>query len=522
MTDVIIIGGGMNGLVAAACLARHKRSVVVLDRRPTVGGAAVTGEFAPGFRAPTLSHALGPIDRDVVRALALDRAGLEFITPDPTLTSLGSDERTLVFHRDPILTAASIARLSSNDASRWRTFVRTVQRIAAIGTAINRRPAPSIDGSAREWWPLVEVGRRARKLGRRDLGRAARWMPMAVADLAAEWFESDLLQAAIAAHAVFGNPVGPWSAGTGAMYLARVADDPMPLGSGVTVRGGPGVLTARLADIAREAGATVRTDARVARVLTTGGQAVGVALENGEEFAGRSVLAAIDPKQTFLELVDPADLAPTFRQRIGHYRARGSMSKVNLALSDLPAPAALHGDAVPLAGRFLVAPDVDYLERAHDATKYGGISPAPWLEWSIPTIADPGLAPDGRHVMSIYVHFTPIELRGTTWSEERDRLYRTVIDTLEPHIPGIGERVVGAETLTPEDLAAHWGTSGGHVFHGEPTLDQAWLARPLIGWARHASPIGGLFMGSAGTHPGGGLTGLSGLSAARTVHAHLK
>ncbi len=245
-------------------------------------------------------------------------------------------------------------------------------------------------------------------------------------------------------------------------------------------------------------------------------------LENGDTLQARAVVAAIDPKQALTELVAFADLPPTFRERAGHIRARGVTAKINLALDELPPFTALHGDTVPLGGRLLVAPDLDYLERAFDATKYGAISERPWLEIAIPSVGDGSLAPAGGHVMSIYAHFAPRHLRDTTWAAERETFAASVMRVLESHIPTLSRHIVAREILTPEDLEQRWGLSGGHIFHGESTLDQTWVARPLLGWAEYRTPIKGLYLASAGTHPGGGLTGLPGWLAGQTVGRDFK
>lgn len=518
MTDVIIIGGGLNGLVAANILARKKFSVLVLDRQDQVGGAAVTSTSAAGYRSATLSHALGPISRDVVRTLRLDRAGIEFITPDPVLTTFGTRDDVVTFHRDRILTAASIERVSASDAGAWQGFVQTMQRLALVFAEINRHPAPSIDAPASaDLWRLLQVGRRARALGSRELARLGRYVPMCVADLVAEWFESDLVQAAVAARAIFGHPMGPWSAGTGALLLQRMAEDPMPVGGGVTVKGGPGALTSALATMAVGAGVTIRTDAQVVRVITHGGVTTGVALASGEEVLAHTVVATVDPKQLFLSLVDAGDLPPTFRQRVRQIRARGVTAKINLSLSGQPVFDALHGDDLPLRGRLLFGPSIDVLERAHDATKYGQMAAAPWVELSVPTINDNSLAPPGGHSVSMYVHGVPHDVQIT-----RDEVLARALAVLAPHAPDLESQIVEQEVFTPADLESRWGYTGGHIFHGESTLDQWWVSRPLLGWAHHyASPVEGLFLGGAGTHPGGGLTGQSGLNAARVISGAL-
>ncbi len=522
MRDVIVIGGGLNGLVAAAELSRRRLSTVIIDQRPEVGGAAATTEIADGYRAPVFSHALGPIDPQVIRSLRLDHAGLEFITPDPSLTSLGPEGRTLVFHRDPVLTAASIHALSPGDASRWRGFLHSTQQITGVIAAVNHQILPSIDDMrARDWWPLVKIGNRARGLGTPDLVRLTRWLPMAVADLVSEWFENDLLQAAICARAIFGNFAGPWSAGTGGMLLQALSADAAPVGSGATVKGGPGAVAHALSAIAAKAGAQVITGSRVIRISIRDGTACGVELDSGQAIEARAVVAAIDPRRAMLDLVDPAELPVRFRNRIANIRGRGVTAKINLALSSLPKIPALGDDAVPMRGRFLIAPHVDYLERAFDAAKYGEISPQPWLEVSLPTVLDPSLAPEGRHVMSIYAHFAPRRLRGADWSQQRETLHQSVMRVLEPHVPNLAALIVARQILTPEDLERDLGAAGGHIFHGEPTLDQSFIARPQLGWSHYRTPVPGLFLASAGTHPGGGLTGLSGWLAAQAVQQDL-
>jgi len=524
MPDVVVIGGGLNGLVAGAWLARRKFSTLIVEMRPAVGGAAATSELAPGFRVPALSHALGPLHRDVIRALNLDHAGgVQMIAPDPALTSLGANGEHVAFHRDPVLTAASIHRISPADAVRWQPFLHSAQRVAAVIAALNRHPPPSIDDArTRDLLKLVTAVRRARAMGARDLGRLFRWLPMAVADLAAEWFGHDLVRGAIAAHGVFGSLAGPRSAGTGAALLQRIADDPLPVGSGITARGGPGALAAEIAAIATRAGAEIAIGSRVTRVVCEGSRAVGVVLDNGTSIGARAVVSAIDPRRTLLDLVDHAELPPSVAERMRHYRARGVTAKINLALSAMPEFPALDGDAVPLRGRLLVAPSPDYIERAHDAAKYGQMSDEPWLELAFPSVADPSLAPDGCHVLSMYVHAAPRDLRSTTWAQQREELYARAMRVLEPHATRIDPLIVAREIITPEDLESGWGLSGGHIFHGEPALDQFWAARPLLGWAEYRTPIASLFLASAGTHPGGGLTGMSGLLAARAVEGALR
>ena len=518
MSAIVVIGGGLNGLVAAAALAKRQRKVVLLEQHETVGGAAITAEIAHGFRAPVWSHALGPVHPDVIRALRLDRAPIEWITSNPPLTVLGPERRMVVFHRDPVLTAGSINQVSGADAGRWQPFVQTMQRVAAVAGAMQRATPPSLDETGRrDWWALLRAGRHARRLGTRDTMRLARWVPMPIGDFLDEWFETPLVQTAVATRALFGNLAGPRSPGTTAMYLQRLGEDGSPVGGGVTARGGPGAVTQAIATIVSRAGAEVRTSARATKIVVRDGRVAAVVLEGGEEIPATTVVSAIDPKRTLIDLIDPGDLGAAVRERAQHIRARGVTAKINLALGGPPLFPALDVDPLPLRGRLLIADDLAYLERAFDAAKYGEISGAPWLELTVPTMSDPSLAVEGQHVMSIYAHFAPRHLRGVAWADRRDALYRAVLSVLEPHAPQLESLILGRQILTPEDLETQLGASGGHIFHGDSALDQTWIARPLLGWAQYRAPVAGLFFASAGAHPGGGLTGLPGLLAAKAV-----
>jgi phytoene dehydrogenase-like protein len=283
------------------------------------------------------------------------------------------------------------------------------------------------------------------------------------------------------------------------------------------VRGGPGALIGAIVSLLGKHGGEVRTGAKVVRIVVRDGRAAGVMLASGEQLEAKAIVSAVDPRQTFLHLIEPDDLPPTFVGQIHAFRARGVTAKINLALSGMPDVPALRGDPLALRGRLLIAPGLEYLERAFDAAKYETFSDAPWLELSIPSVADNSLAPDGQHVMSIYVHFAPRILRDTQWSAREGSLLRTVFQTLESHIPGLEPLITATQVLTPEHLEQEWGLSGGHIFHGDSSLDQTWIARPLLGWSRYVTPLDGLFLGGAGSHPGGGLTGAAGWLAAEAA-----
>lgn len=522
-TTVIVIGAGHNGLTAAFYLAKAGFKPIVLERRDVVGGSAVTEDVAPGFRCPTLAHAIGPLRDAVVRDMHLSSRGVEIVRPDPRLVALAPDGRALTFSTDVARTVDAIRPFSDADASKYPELCRVFDRLGRFLAELLEVTPPSLDGpGAGELWELLKTGRRFRALGRDDGFRLLRWMPMAAADLVAEWFSTDLLQAAVAARSVFGVAQGPWSAGTGAVLLLNAAVDPAPGGSSITVKGGLGALTKGMADAARHAGAEIRTGVGVSRVLVKDGRAVGVVLSDGSELAAQAVVSNADPKRTFLDLVDPIELDPTFLRRIRNYRCPGVTAKINLALSTLPT---FRGVANPsdLKGRIQIGPGIDYLERAYDASKYGTISDEPYLDITIPTLHDPSLAPAGAHVMSVYMQYAPYRLAGgRSWSEASGDLLRTVLRTLSQYAPGIEPLVVHHQVITPHDLESTYGLTGGHILHGEPSLDQLFTMRPILGWAQYRSPIAGLFLCGSGTHPGGGVTAGSGHNAAREIVKELR
>jgi len=517
--DTIIIGAGHNALVTAFYLAKAGRKPLVLERRPVVGGCATSEEFAPGYRSATLAHTLGPIRPSIVRDMQLERRGVTFVHPEPRLVSLAPDGRALVFSIDPARTAEAIRPFSSKDATKYPEFCATLGRVAGFLSELLDMTPPSIDSpSAGVLWELLKTGRRFRSLGKRESFALLRWGPMAVADLVAEWFETDLLQATVAARAIHGTAMGPWSAGTGALLLLSAAIDPAPGGSSVSAVGGPGVVTRAMADAAREAGAEIRTGASVRHLLVTDGAVTGVALADGSEIAASMVVSGADPRTTLLGLIDPVELEPDFLMRIRNYRCPGTVAKLNFALTALPAFRGITGDpAAMLRGRLHVGPGIDYLERAFDASKYGETSASPYLDVAFPSIVDPSMAPSGRHVMSVHMQYAPFKRRSGTWNGQEHTLADIVLRTLATYAPGITSLVEHRQVITPLDLEQIYGLSGGHIHHGELALDQLFTMRPTLGWADYRTPIAGLYLCGSGTHPGNGLTGGSGQNAARTI-----
>ena len=521
--DVVIIGGGHNGLVTAFYLAKAGYKPLVLERRPQPGGAAITQEFHPGFRCSILAHAAGPLRPDIVRDMQLEKHGLKFIKPDVATVSLSPDGRALTLYRNLEKSVQEISKFSQKDATRYPEFQQTLNKISkVIAEALTLAP-PDIDHPSKgDLWGMLQTGRAIRKLGKKDMYRLLRWGPMAVADLAAEYFETELLRATIAARGIFGTFLGPWSAGTSLVLLIRAAGDAHASGLASFAVGGAGAITQAMAAAATQAGAEIRSNAEVIEVSVGNGVATGVVLATGEEISAKAIVSNADPKRSLLKLVDPVHLSPDFAMKLQHYRMPGTVAKVNLALSGLPKFTALNGDDSALAGRIHIGPEIDYLERAFDESKYGNFSKQPYLEVVIPTIEDPSLAPAGKHVMSIYVQYAPFKLKNGDWESQRVPLGDTVVKTLAQYAPNLPEQILTHQIITPQDLEDTYGLTGGHIFHGELALDQFFTMRPLLDWARYQTPIKNLYLCGSGTHPGAGLTGGSGANAAREIVKQLK
>lgn len=515
--DAIIVGGGHNGLVAACYLAKSGLKTLVLEAREIVGGGAVTEEIHPGFLCSTLDHAAGPVSPQVVSDLNLARHGLEMIAPAARVLALAPDGKSLCIYSDVGRTISEIEKFSANDARSYPEFVDSFSRIGRVLAPLLSMTPPAIDQpSATELWHLGKVGLAFRGLGKKDEYRLLRWGPMAVADLVSEWFETELLRATVAARGIHGAFAGPWSAGTSLGLLSQAALDGSASASAVSAKGGMGGLTQALANAAKAAGAEIRTSARVAQISGAYGDKPKVVLDGGEEIEARVVVSNADPRTTFLKLVDPIDLEPGFLLKMRNYRARGVVAKLNLALDGLPRFRGVD-DPAKLSARIHIGHEIDYLERAFDASKYGEFSAEPYLDITIPSLSDPSLAPAGKHVMSIHVQFAPYKLREGDWTTRRDEFARNVIDKLEAYAPGLHQKIVASQVITPFDLEEKYGLSGGHIDHGEQTLDQVFTFRPLIGWAQYRTPLKRLYLCGAGTHPGGGITGLPGANAAREI-----
>lgn len=525
--DIIIIGAGHNGLVAAYYLAKAGLKPLVLERREIVGGACVTEEFHPGFRCSTLASSIGPLLPQIVSDLQLQHHGVDFITPALQVSALNLNAAPVFIYEDVKRTSDELARASANDAARYPEFVATFQRIGRALRPLLTMTPPDVDALTKtELWNLGKLGWKIRGLGKKDEYRLLRYGPMAVADLAAEWFENETMRAVVAAGGIFGAFAGPWSAGTCAPLLLQAANDGRAIAPATFVKSGMGALTRALAKAATDAGVEIRTSSEVSRIEIADGRVSKVVLTNGQEFPAWAAVSAHDPGQTLLELLAYDVLEPNFRTRTQNYRSLGTVAKMHLALTDLPKFEGIRcadGDCRDkLSGRIHIGPDIDYLERAFDAAKYGDMSPHPFMEVTIPTLTDPSLVPSGAHVMSIHAQFAPYKLKNGDWDSRREELGDVIVKTLSDYAPNLKELIVARKVITPLDLEREYGLRGGHIHHGEMSLDQLFAFRPFIGAAQYRTPVKGLYLCGAGTHPGGGVTGANGLNASREIIKDLK
>lgn len=516
--DALIIGGGHNGLVAAAYLAKGGRSVLVLERRPVLGGAAVTEELIPGFRFSTLADGPGMLAPEVIHELALERHGLQIVPADPLIAAPQPDGPPLAIWRDPGRTAREIARFSASDAARYPAFVAMLAEAAKTIAALNRTLPPDVpDLRQADLLALLRLAVGTRRTGPKAIAELLRIMPMSVHDLLNEWFESDALKGVIAASGIAGITFGPRAAGTTYLLLYHAANTGGLFREAGVVCGGMGALSEAVASAARAGGAEIRTDTAVREICVEEDRVTGVRLIDGSEIAARVVLSSADPRTTFERLIDPAHLDAGFRWRAGNIKYRGSAARLHLALDGLPTVKGLDGGTDHLRGHILIAPSPDYLERAYDHIKYGRWSEHPYLDVTIPSLSDPSLAPPGGHTLSITVQYAPYHLRGGDWDSRRDEFADHVIASLARTMPDLPDRIRDRCLITPLDMERVYGLPEGNGSHGEMSLDQFLYMRPVPGYARYRGPLDGLYLCGAGAHPGGGVTGLPGRSAARAV-----
>lgn len=514
--DTVVIGGGSDGLVTAIGLARAGSKVLVLEAGPSLGGVLNEVEFALGFRAAPLAHDLGWIPRDVMIGTGIQVEAV--VRSDPTMVAL-TDGQPLLLKRGVGDTAGGLRRFSARDADRWPAFAHHVQVITKFLGALYRVPPPRIDASSvGEFFTLAKLGRGLRGLGKREMIEVLRTIPLSAAEWLGDWFESDQLKGLLGALAVTDLAQGPMAGGTAFTFLHRhVVAEMGVFGERLRFQGGPSALIAQLADRARSAGVEIATGATVDRIVVRDDRVDGVRLASGEETGCREVVSSLDPYRTLLELMDPVHLDPEFIHAVTNIRFRGASTKVLVALDSLPPIAGVSGGA-STAG-LMIADSIRHLEKASDAVKYGRCSEEPFIEIRFPSVGQPGLAPAGKHVAVLHVQYTPYRLREGVWDGISDHIGARAVALVDRYLPGFADRVLDLAVFTPKDLEQRFGLREGAVSKGEMMLDQILFMRPVAGWSRYAMPVPGLFLCGSGTHPGGGITGMSGWLAAQAVLA---
>ena len=522
--DAVVVGGGHNGLVAAAYLARAGLEVVVLERRHVLGGAAVTEEVFPGFRFSVASYVVSLLRPEIVRELELPKHGLEILPLDGTFTPLDGDYLWRV--NDHGRTVRELRRWSPSDAEAYEEYSRLMVEMARfVKPILGMAPPDPGRVRPREWLPVARLARDFNDLPREQRAVFVQLMTMSAADFLAQWFETDPLKATMSASGIIGTFQGIRSPGTAYVLLHHYMGeiDGVLRAWGIP-RGGTGAVSESIAGAARALGVEIRTEAPVEHVLTSGDRVTGVVTSTGEEVMGRVTLSSLDPHQTFVRLVQPGVLDGSFLEEVERYRYRGSSGKVNLALDGLPEFTCLPGAGDHLRGAISFSPSIDYMERAYDDAKAGRFSRRPYIDMVVPTLVDPSMAPPGKHVVSCFVQYAPYHLAdGDEWDDARREAFgETVIDTIEERAPNIRRLIHHAQVLTPKDIEERFGLSEGNIFQGELSLEQLFFNRPVPGWARYRTPLRNLWMCGSATHPGGGIMGASGRLAALQVVRSLR
>ncbi|HWP71653.1 MAG TPA: NAD(P)/FAD-dependent oxidoreductase [Gemmatimonadaceae bacterium] len=516
--DAIIIGGGHNGLVTAAYLARAGKRVVVLERRHLVGGAAVTEEIVPGYKFSVFSYVVSLLRPEIIRDLSLPSHGLEILPLESTVTPMFNGDY-LAAWPDSDQTRREVARHSLKDAEAYEEYSRLMGLMAmAVKPIIGMIPPDPTSLSPRDLRGLLKVGRHFQSLTEKHFHLLYKLMTMSSADFLDEWFETDVLKATKSASGIIGTFMGPRTPGSAYVLLHHyMGEIDGAFRAWGFARGGTGAISESIARAARGFGAEVRLDSEVAKVKTNNGRAVGVVLANGDELEAPVVVSSLDPKRTFLKLVSESDLPADFVGDVRRFKIRGSSGKVNLALSGLPDFTCMPGNGRHLRGAMSISPSLEYVERAYDDAKYGSFSKRPYMDIILPSMIDPGMAPPGKHVMSVFVQYAPSTITGGWNDDKRDAFGNAVIDAIAQFAPNIRDIIVDKQVLTPADIERITGLTEGNIFQGELALHQLFFLRPSPGWAQYRTPVKGLWQCGSGTHPGGGIMGAGGRLAALEI-----
>ena len=522
--DVIVIGGGHNGLVNAAYLAKAGKKVLVLERRHVLGGAAVTEEVFPGFKFSVCSYVVSLLRPEIIRDLDLPRHGLEILPLDGTFTPMPSGDY-LWRVNDHGKTHREIARHSKVDAEAYDEFGKAMQAMCRFVKPILSMVPPDPNTlNPRELMKLLFIGKRFQGMTSDDKYNQVQLMTMSAVDFLDQWFETDVLKATMSASGIIGTFLGVRSPGTAYVLLHHyMGEIDGAFRAWGFARGGTGAISNAIGDAAREAGVEIRTKAAIAKIIVKGDKAKGVVLTNGDEIYADVVSSSVDPRHTFIEFMDPGALPEEFVEGVRRYKFRGSSGKVNMALDALPNFKCMPGGGAHLRGAMSISPSVEYMEKAYDDAKYGHFSRRPYIDMVIPSLTDPSVAPPGKHVLSCFVQYAPYKLApGLHWDTEKEKFGDTVVDTIAEYAPNIKDIILHRQVVTPLDLEREWGLTEGNIFQGELSLEQLFFLRPVAGWAQFRTPIKNLYMCGSATHPGGGIMGAPGRLSALEILKDIK
>ncbi len=522
--DAIVVGAGANGLATATLLARRNRRVLVVERRDVAGGTNATEEFHPGFRANACRDDVGWVPEALVRQLELERHGLHWLQPTAGLVSVSADAQPIATYQDATRTVDALRSISPPDAARWQAFAEFVHRVGGFLEAAYSVRAPRVQSRALgDLVALAGLGRRLRKLGRREMMEVLRVVPMPVADLAEEWFTLEALRAMLAVAGTTDVMHGPMSGGTALVFLhQQVGQQASAIGARRVPRGGSGALTSALASAAREAGVEIRLGAEVSEVIVERARARGVRLTTGEELGATYVVSSADPRRSFA-WIDPMWLDPALLREMDNIRLRGSSARVHFALDGLPRfqSGGVEVSRDALGGTLVLAASVAGVERAYDAAKFGVMPEDPALTLTLPTLVDPTLAPDRKHVLSVTVHHAPYRLDGGWARSAAEALGEQVTRQVAAVVPDLRERIAGRWVITPADIESRYGCTEGNLSQGELALDQFLFMRPVPSCSRYASPMPGFWLCGTGTHPVNS-SGAAALLVAREIEGAMK
>jgi phytoene dehydrogenase-like protein len=517
--DVIVVGGGHNGLTNAAYLAKAGKKVLVLERRHVLGGSACTEEVFPGFKFSVCSYVVSLLRPEIIRDLELPRHGLEILPLDGTFTPMPSGDY-LWRVNDHGRTHREIARHSRVDAEAYDEFGKAMQAMCRfVKPILSMIPPDPATLNPKELMKLLFIGRRFQGMSSEDKYNQVQLMTMSAVDFLDQWFETDVLKATMSASGIIGTFLGVRSPGTAYVLLHHyMGEIDGAFRAWGFARGGTGAISNAIADAAREAGVEIRTEAPIAQILVKNGRATGVALANGDEIYADVVSSSVDPRLTFTKMIEPGHLPDEFMEGVRRYKFRGSSGKVNMALDGLPNFKCMPGIGAHLRGAMSISPSVEYMEKAYDEAKYGHWSTRPYIDMVIPTLTDTSLAPPGKHILSCFVQYAPYKLApGLDWDTEKEKFGDTVVNTIAEYAPNIKDIILHRQVVTPLDLEREWGLSEGNIFQGELSLEQLFFLRPVAGWAQFRTPIKNLYMCGSATHPGGGIMGAPGRLAALEI-----